>query len=568
MSATSLFLASILSLAAAGPAPFQTFIVQEKLSSVPAGFARVGATADSAPVNLRIALPSSDVSGLQKTLLDVSSPRSSNYGNHLTKAEVNAFLAPSSEAVAAVQAWLASHDLVATPSSSAGDWLSLTVPVSKANELFAAKYETFEHIASGKTYARTLSYSLPAEVAEFIEHIHPTVTFNNPVSLKPVISVPKPGAAEISEDVSTDATPASCARTVTPSCLQSLYGIPKTAATESSNSIAVAGFINQFAQKADLKTFLKAFRTDISSSTTFSTQTLDDGSNPQGASDAGLEANLDIQYTVGVATGVPVVFVSVGSDSDDGDLGGFLDIINFLSDEDDVPQVLTTSYGENEIDISKTLAFKLCNAYAAFGARGSSVLFASGDGGVEGGQPQSCTKYQASFPAGCPFLTAVGSTHGISPETGSTFSSGGFSNYWGIPDYQSDAVAAFLTAQGTTNKGLFNASGRGYPDVSAQGENVQIVNGGETEPVEGTSCSSPIFASVIGLINDQLIAAGNSPLGFLNPWLYENADALNDVTAGSNAGCGAKGFTARAGWDPITGLGTPNFAKLKAAAGL
>jgi tripeptidyl-peptidase-1 len=56
----------------------------------------------------------------------------------------------------------------------------------------------------------------------------------------------------------------------------------------------------------------------------------------------------------------------------------------------------------------------------------------------------------------------------------------------------------------------------------------------------------------VGLINDKLIAAGNPPLGFLNPWLYANADALNDVTTGSNPGCGAKGFTARAGWDPVT----------------
>jgi tripeptidyl-peptidase-1 len=107
--------------------------------------------------------------------------------------------------------------------------------------------------------------------------------------------------------------------------------------------------------------------------------------------------------------------------------------------------------------------------------------------------------------------------HGTSPETASTFSSGGFSNYWGgacylvpltvffidqllvciVADYQSDAVAAFLTAQGTTNSGLFNASGRGYPDVSAQGENVQIVSGGQTGGVDGTSCSSPIFASVV-----------------------------------------------------------------------
>jgi tripeptidyl-peptidase-1 len=59
---------------------------------------------------------------------------------------------------------------------------------------------------------------------------------------------------------------------------------------------------------------------------------------------------------VGVATGVPVTFVSVGEDSQDGDLGGFLDIVNFLADEDNVPQVMTTSYGENESDLSQALA--------------------------------------------------------------------------------------------------------------------------------------------------------------------------------------------------------------------
>ncbi|KAJ6544649.1 family S53 protease [Mycena vulgaris] len=562
MSVTSLFLASILSLAAAGPA-FQTFVVQESLSSAPQGFAKVGPAAASSPVNLRIALPSKDIAGLEKALLDVSTPSSSNYGNHLTKAEVNAFVAPSDEAVTAVQAWLSSHGLVANTSSSAGDWLSVSVPVSKANDMLSANYQTFKHIASGKTYARTLSFSLPAEVADFILHVHPTTTFNNPLSLSPVLSAPQPVSA-----VSSDATAASCATTVTPTCLQSLYKIPTTSATESSNSIAVAGFIEQFARRADLKSFLKSFRSNMDSTITFTTQELDGGKNTQTASAAGIEANLDIQYTVGIATGVPVFFVSVGESFQDGDLEGFLDIVNFLSDEDQVPQVMTTSYGENETDMSKALAFKLCEAYMAFGARGTSVLFASGDGGVEGGQAQTCTTYQAAFPAGCPYLTAVGSTHGISPETASTFSSGGFSNYWSAPDYQSDAVAAYLKAQGTTNKGLFNASGRGYPDVSAQGENVQIVSGGTTEGVDGTSCSSPIFASVIGLLNDQLIAAGNAPLGFLNPWLYANPDMLNDVTTGSNPGCGAKGFAAKAGWDPVTGLGTPNFTKMKAAAGL
>ena len=61
---------------------------------------------------------------------------------------------------------------------------------------------------------------------------------------------------------------------------------------------------------------------------------------------------MDIDYTVGLATNVPTTFVSVGNDNQDGNLGGFLDIINFLLDQDTPPTVLTTSYGFNEPDIT------------------------------------------------------------------------------------------------------------------------------------------------------------------------------------------------------------------------
>ena len=124
-------------------------------------------------------------------------------------------------------------------------------------------------------------------------------------------------------------------------------------------------------------------------------------------------------------------------------------------------------------------------------------------------------------------------TTGIS-ETAASFSSGGFSDIFSQPSYQTSAVSDYLNALGSTNDGLFNRTGRAFPDVSAQGENVEIILGGSTGLVDGTSCSSPIFASVISLLNDRLIAAGRSPLGFLNPFLYSSvgAAALNDVTTG------------------------------------
>jgi len=239
--------------------------------------------------------------------------------------------------------------------------------------------------------------------------------------------------------------------------------------------------------------------------------------------------------------------------------------MNFLNAQTTPPNVLTTSYGFTENEIPTTLATQLCDAYMTAGVRGVSILFASGDGGVSGSQLQSCTNFNPTFPSGCPFLTSVGATQGVA-ETAASFSSGGFSNIFTQPSYQTTAVETFLTALGTTNEGKFNSTGRAFPDVAAQGVNFNIVNGGQTISVEGTSCSSPVFASVIALINDRLVAAGKSPLGFLNPFLYANPGALFDITSGDNPGCQTNGFTAITGWDPITGLGTPNFSSLLAAA--
>lgn len=168
------------------------------------------------------------------------------------------------------------------------------------------------------------------------------------------------------------------------------------------------------------------------------------------------------------------------------------------------------------------------------GARGTSILFASGDGGVSGSQPNLCLEYVPTFPSGCPFMTSVGATTGTI-ETAATLSSGGFSNYFNRPSYQAGAVSRYLAALGKTDIDRYNSSGRGFPDVSAQGENLEIYVGGSAKSVSGTSCSSPIFASVIALLNDRLIAAGKSPLGFLNPFLYSasGAAALNDITTGT-----------------------------------
>ena len=150
-------------------------------------------------------------------------------------------------------------------------------------------------------------------------------------------------------------------------------------------------------------------------------------------------------------------------------------------------------------------------------------------------------------------MTTVGSTQGQGPETAASFTSGGFSNIFPRPSYQDAAVERYLDAQGSTYKGRYNASGRAYPDVATQGVRFAVQINGELVPVSGTSASAPTFAAIVSLLNDQLLGAGRSALGFLNPMLYQQgAAAMNDITSGSNPGCGTNGFEARAGWDPVS----------------
>ncbi|KAJ7907751.1 peptidase S8/S53 domain-containing protein [Mycena leptocephala] len=312
--------------------------------------------------------------------------------------------------------------------------------------------------------------------------------------------------------------------------------------------------------------FLERFRPDIPSNTTFTLLSVDSGVNPQTPFGDGLEANLDIQHTTGVATNVPIQSLSVGVDVDDF-LTGLLDTTTYLDGVASPPTVMTTSYGSTESTVGLSMATKICNGYMVLGSRGISVVFASGDGGVRGNHDNSsvCTdnSFMPVFPATCPFVTGVGSTQGFGPEKAANFSGGGFSNYFPTASYQTTQVTSFA--------GTFNETGRGYPDVSLQGYYFDIVGGGETGTSSGTSASSPTFASIIALINDRLIAAGKPVLGFLNSFIYSTASTVfTDVTIGHNAGfiCPASsvGFNATVWWDPLTGFGTPVFSELLAAA--
>ena len=80
--------------------------------------------------------------------------------------------------------------------------------------------------------------------------------------------------------------------------------------------------------------------------------------------------------------------------------------------------------------------------------------------------------------------------------------------------------------------------------------------------IYGTSAACPVTAAIFSRLNGVRVKSGGKNLGFLNPWIYKNAAAFNDVTQGTNNDGQANGFTAVAGWDAATGVGTPNYTKM------
>ncbi|KAE9396167.1 family S53 protease-like protein [Gymnopus androsaceus JB14] len=527
-----------------------------------AGFVSQGAAPADDMLTLRVALTSNNVAGLTEKLTSLSIPGSSEFRQWLSMEEVKSFIQPSLETTSAFSAFASANGLTPTVISPNCDWVSITLPVSQANELFATQFEVFTHPDMTKTITRTLSVSLPSELVGHVDVIHPTTEFVRPnTRLAPTnLSLDKRTvAASCNSSLPTGV--------ITPTCLQELYGIPTTPATAKGNSLLVTAYEDEFAQTADLAEFLKLLRPDIPSNTTFTLLTLDGGLNTQNPADAGSEASRS-----GLATGVPIQFLSVGGEDFATSL---LDTTTFLDGIEEPPTVMTTSYGDDESSFGSSMAIKICNGYMALGSRGISVMFSSGDGGVRGHHDNASvcddTTFIPDFPSSCPFITAVGSLQGFAPEKAINFTGGGFSNVFSTAFYQTAAVAGFLETIPSDFPGTFNSSGRGYPDASVQGWNFEVVVGGETALIGGTSASSPTFASVIALINDQLITAGKPVLGFLNPFIYSTGSkAFTDITIGHNSGfvCPASSvaFDAAVGWDPLTGFGSPVFSELLAAA--
>ncbi|EMD33171.1 hypothetical protein CERSUDRAFT_98768 [Gelatoporia subvermispora B] len=438
--------------------------------------------------------------------------------------------------------------------------------------------------------------------------------------------ISQPGAGAVSpklvgpiNDVSILTELEDCNNQITLPCLRALYGFEYSPVATDKNSLGIVEYTpNVYIPRDPDQFFSNYSKSQVGERPTL--VSIDGGTINVNETDINFfaESNLDLQYAMGlVGKEQKVTLYQVGDVIGNGSFNNFLDALDgsyctFEGGNDPtfdgiypdpapggftgpnqcggapLSYVISTSYGYNEADLTPAYMQRQCAEYAKLGLMGVTVLYSSGDNGVagnegmclteDGEEAQGAPRFMPGFPGTCPYITSVGATQ-VNPGAKVTdpesaceqviFSGGGFSNVFSIPEFQQKAVQTYLEKYPPPYAAdIYNSTGhsRAFPDISANGANYLVVIQGKVFRVYGTSASSPVSAAILSAVNDARLAVGKGPIGFINPTIYSTffVEAFNDITNGTNPGCGTNGFSAQPGWDPVTGLGTPNFPKLLA----
>jgi tripeptidyl-peptidase-1 len=512
--------------------------------------------------------------------MDVSDPRSPDYGKHLSVEEVRDVLALDRGNAHKVMESFAAYDITEMKLNKYNDIITLTLPASEAEKAFQTQLYVHEHVnapASMKDQTKLVRairpYHVDEEISDMVSIVEGLVRFPK-YDFKPtgIKESQRPPAFEGILGSEFDSCGNSCSGFTTPDVLAAAYGYTPVAAGDVApgNRMAVAEFQNQYYDSADLEAFSSACGLDEPVEVATNV-----GGNNENRCSFGLQACveslLDIEYIKAVGGAIPLEVYYSGTFS-------LYDWAVQVNDDSAPAQVQSVSYGNDEVQQTSVDYMQTTNTeFMKAGARGVSIFFASGDQGVWGRSGTTGNVFHPDFPAASPYVTAVGGTDFstksvIGEETAWADSGGGFSDTFDIPDWQADAVAAYKASTTLPDSSMYSDTGRGYPDVAALGGQVNSYcvafggKGSKFSGVAGTSASSPVVAGIFAILNNVRLTNGGAALGFLNPFLYQNADAFNDVTTGKNdGGQRTGGFEAAKGWDAATGLGTPNYAALEKA---
>lgn len=317
------------------PTSQSNYAVKER-HVVPRGWKAVGRAAKDENIHLQLGLKQRNEGEIERHLLEVSDPRHSRYGQHLTSAQIHDIISPSHETVTAVHAWLLEHEITPLYNPSK-DWVSVVIPIEKAERLLQTEYSVFAH-DDGSRISRAPQWSLPVHLHDHIDVVQPTTSFFRPKARRsqPILDDAaagnawweNEGKALFSEDAQLDSEKLPILQVcnvsfTTPRCLRTLYGTLgyKPQATDT-NRIGITDYLNETSYRADIYKFLQTFRPKAAdAANSFEIIQIANAINDQGPytpqkikAETNIEADLDAEIVLSNTYPTPLtVFTTGGS---------------------------------------------------------------------------------------------------------------------------------------------------------------------------------------------------------------------------------------------------------------
>jgi kumamolisin len=513
----------------------------------------------SATMRFSVSLRMRDLAGLQARV---------GRGELVPDAELEATYLPLRSDYDKVAAWLASRGFQATLVDRLHTTVFVQGPVSAIASSLGVQFARVA-VPDGEYTSAISEPSVPDDLAPVVLSVN---GLQPEFRLRHIRAMPKPQP---------DLTVGS-AIYIGVEDVRSAYNVPASA-TGAGQTIAIVG--EGTVSNSDLNTF---WTTSGSPQTASNVTIINvDGGPASNPDDTVLfETALDVEWAGGIAPAAKIRLYLAQNAVDT--------LTQISNDIGSIPsmRVVSLSYGNTEgLDGASALT-QFSQQAATLAAEGVSILDASGDagsnpsGGIGAGDYSATAPLGVTYPASDPSVTGVGGTtlaftgnwtyngehvwNQLS-DTSPSASGGGVSGFFPKPSWQSGG--SFLAGQtmrcvpdvaAISDGDLDNVSiGAGFQPANFTDAGVLIVyDNGKDQGASGTSLAAPVWAGFTALINQSRATAGQGPIGLLNPHLYPlgGSSVFNDVTSGSNGA-----YSATAGYDLCTGLGSPNVANLISA---
>ncbi|BDI28032.1 hypothetical protein CCAX7_000830 [Capsulimonas corticalis] len=474
----------------------------------------LGHMAQSTPLDLAVSLPVQNQSALTSLLQQIYDPQSPNYHHYLTTEEFNKTFAPTEAQYGAVIDYLKAHGF--TVNATYGNRMVVDVrgPIASVERTFHVHMLVYQHPTEDRTFfgpdaEPALDQAVPILGVTGLDNFEPP---HSNAHIAPAVMQSNAGSGPSGQFVAYDFRAAYC---------------PKVTLDGAGQTIALFQFGSYF--PSDIATYCT--QTGLPPANV--TEVLLDGVSGSPASgDNTLEQSLDIEMEHSMAPGANILFYT-GSNA--------ADIWNRIA-SDNIAKQVSSSWSVSPPPST------LNQILQQMAAQGQSVFNASGDSG-----------YSAS-PFGWDdnaYMTSVGGTNLSTASGGGTWSSedgwsgsGGYiSPNFAIPSWQQGIS---MTANGGST------TQRNCPDVSMVATNIWATwSNGASGGVLGTSAASPLWAGFMALVNQQAAQHGLGTAGFINPAVYALGKGANYSTYFSDITTGNNGKPAVAGYDLVTGWGSP-----------